>query len=309
MKKIHPWYQDPLVNEILIKPNIDPILTIVMPVFNQAAIIENVLMHLFNSIELPFDLIIINDASEDNTRERVHFFLNNINNTTIVKVIFIENIFPIYETACDNLGFKMARTEYILEFQSDIYVNHKGFEKNMISFIEKFKLSSISGRHVHYFSMLEGGKKVWLKYPFIKIKFSLNLIEEGIGLIGEKIFQNINSDILSNYLYIGETVSRGPWLLKKSLLEKVNYLDQENYFLGNDDHDFHFRVRKLINLDCAYLPINIFSNRLEGSTRKKRDGINAEIFNYLNQNKTGSDEFKNFMKHYKPFKKIEKIEL
>ena len=97
--------------------------------------------------------------------------------------------------------------------------------------------------------------------------------------------------------------------MKKSLLEKVNYLDQENYFLGNDDHDFHFRVRKLVNLDFAYLPINIFSNRLEGSTRKKRDGINAEIFNYLNQNKTGSDEFKNFMKHYKPFKKIEKIEL
>ena len=207
------------------------------------------------------------------------------------------------------MGFKIARTEYILEFQSDIYINQKRFEKNMISSIEKFKLSSISGRHVHYFSMLEEGKKVWLKYPFIKMKFSLNLIEEGVGLIGEKIFQNINSDISSNYIYVGETVSRGPWLLKKSLLEKVNYLDQENYFLGNDDHDFHFRVRKLVNLDIAYLPINIFSNRLEGSTRKKRDGINAEIFNYLNQNKTGSDEFKNFMKHYKPFKKIEKIEL
>jgi glycosyltransferase involved in cell wall biosynthesis len=84
-----------LVNEILIKPNIVPILNIVMPFFNQAVIIENVLTHLFNSIELPFDLIIINDASEDNTRERVHSFLNNINNTTIVKVIFIENIFPI----------------------------------------------------------------------------------------------------------------------------------------------------------------------------------------------------------------------
>ena len=96
MKKIHPWYQDPLINEILINPNIDPILTIVMPVFNQAAIIENVLTHLFNSIELLFDLIIINDASEDNTSERVHSFLKNINNTTIVKVIFIENIFPIY---------------------------------------------------------------------------------------------------------------------------------------------------------------------------------------------------------------------
>ena len=95
MKKIHPWYQDPLINEILINPNIDPILTIVMPVFNQAAIIENVLTHLFNSIELLFDLIIINDASEDNTSE-VHSFLKNINNTTIVKVIFIENIFPIY---------------------------------------------------------------------------------------------------------------------------------------------------------------------------------------------------------------------
>jgi hypothetical protein len=59
MKKIHPWQCDPNINEILVNTNIDPILTIVMPVFNQAKIIENILTQLFNSIELPFDLIII----------------------------------------------------------------------------------------------------------------------------------------------------------------------------------------------------------------------------------------------------------
>jgi len=307
MKKIHPWQCDPNINEILVNTNIDPILTIVMPVFNQAKIIENILTQLFNSIELPFDLIIINDASEDNTIERVYSFLKNTNCIKIVKAILVDNYFPIYETACDNLGFKMARTEYILEFQSDIYINHKGFEKKMIDAIEQFNLSSVSGRLVHHYSILDGAK-AWYKYPLKKMQFSLNLIDEGIGLMDEKIYHNNQSNFPNNFIYIGETVARGPWLLKKSILEKVNYLDQENYFLGCDDHNFHYRVRKLFNLDCAYLPVNIFCNRLEGSTRKIREGTNAQIFNYLKQNKTGSDDFKYFMKFYKPFKIISKIE-
>jgi glycosyltransferase involved in cell wall biosynthesis len=307
MKKIHPWHQDPTINEIFVNTNIDPKLTIVMPVFNQSKIIENILNQLFNSIELPFDLIIINDASDDNSSEIVCSFLRNTNFTKIVNATLIENYFSIYETACDNLGFKMARTEYILEFQSDIYINHKGFEKKMIDAIEQFNLSSVSGRLVHHYSVLEG-PKAWFKYPLKKLQFNFNLINEGIGLMGHKIFQNKQSNLPDNFIYIGETVARGPWLLKKSILEKLNYLDQENYFLGNDDHDFHFRARKLINADCAYFPVNIYSNRLEGSTRKIREGTNAKIYDYLNQTKTGSEDFKHFMKFYKPFKKIVQIE-
>jgi glycosyltransferase involved in cell wall biosynthesis len=247
MKKIHPWYQDPTIIELLVNTNIDPKLTIVIPMFNQAKIIENILYQLFNSIELPFDLIIINDASEDNSSEIVRSFLSNTNFTKIVNAILIENYSPIYETACDNLGFKMARTEYILEFQSDIYVNHKGFEKKMIDAIEKFNLTSVSGRLVCHYSVLEGAK-AWFKYPLKKLQFSFNLIDEGKGLMGHKIFQNKQFNKPDNFIFIGETVARGPWLLKKSILEKLNYLDQENYFLGNDDHDFHFRARKLIQI-------------------------------------------------------------
>ena len=307
MIKVHPWQQDPLINEILYNANTDPYLTVVMPVFNQAEIIEDVLTQLFNSLELPFDLIVINDASLDNTRERVISFLNNTKKKNIGKAILIENIFPIYETACDNLGFKLARTEYILEFQSDININHVGFEKNMIQAMERFKLSSVSGRLVHHYSMLES-KKAWFKYPISKVQFRLNIRDEGMGLIGEKVFNKTIFDYTAKSIYIGETVARGPWLLKKSLLEKVNYLDEENYFLGNDDHDFHFRVRSLLNLDCAYLPVNIHCNQFDGSTRKKREGVNAEIYDYLKQNKTGSEDFNAFMKLYKPFKKIAAIE-
>jgi hypothetical protein len=115
--------------------------------------------------------------------------------------------------------------------------------------------------------------------------------------------ERIESPKTCSFLYKSYFILR-----KKSILEKVNYLDQENYFLGCDDHNFHYRVRKLFNLDCAYLPVNIFCNRLEGSTRKIREGTNAQIFNYLKQNKTGSDDFKYFMKFYKPFKIISKIE-
>ena len=161
--------------------------------------IENILYQLFNSIELPFDLIIINDASDDNSSEILCSFLRNTNFTNIVNATLIENYIPIYETACDNLGFKMARTEYILEFQSDIYINHKGFEKKMIDALEYFNLSSVSGRLVHHYSVLEGAE-AWFKYPLKKLQFNLNLINEGIGLMGHKIFQ-LHQSFFSRNLY------------------------------------------------------------------------------------------------------------
>jgi hypothetical protein len=126
--------------------------------------------------------------------------------------------------------------------------------------MNKFNLGAISGRHVHNFSLVENWKRAIFKYPINLIKwriFKNYNPPEYAGLTGNKIFERNPEH--ENVCYIGETVARGPWLLRKSDLEKLSYLDEEHFFLGNDDHDFHRRLFTQLKKFVGYVPLDIFS--------------------------------------------------
>jgi len=116
-------------------------------------------------------------------------------------------------------------------------------------------------------------------------------------------------DVVEDCCHVGETVARGPWLLRKTDLEKYNYLDQDNFFLGNDDHDLHRRMYLSESKKVGYVPIDVHSIPEDGSTRKPRSGINQKIYEYLKNNKKGSSEFKRFMNRYRPYLRLEKYPL
>jgi len=175
----------------------------------------------------------------------------------------------------------------------------------MICALNHFHLGAISGRHVHNFSLIDPSKTRWLKYPLSYIKINvLKLEREFFGRIGGKIFKKIQGSL--NYCYIGETGARGPWLVRKSDLKFLNYLDEENFFLGNDDHDYHRRLYESLNKLVGYVPLNIYSTRKNGSTRQKRYGINQTVFNYLKSRKMGSKDYIKFLKNYTPYAGIKK---
>lgn len=304
--KVHPWQTKPSI-EVLNKRTYSSHYTLVMPVYNQEKIISETLQKLFDSASLQFDLIIILDGCTDGTRLLVYDFLNhkkNIKYENLGEIQVVTNEFPIYETACDNQGFQLAETDYLLELQADIIIDDYGFDKRMLNHMNKHNLSAISGRHVHCFSFIDRFKHI--KYPLKSYDFFKNPHHEVVGRYNDKIFE-IPEDLNQNYLYIGETVARGPWLLKKSILVKNNFLDQENFFLGNDDHDFHRRVYQRNKIYTAYCPVKIFSREQDGSTRKKRFGVNKKIYDWLALNKRGSFSYKSFMFFYSPYKKVEKI--
>jgi glycosyltransferase involved in cell wall biosynthesis len=303
--KIHPWHKLPSVNIIKTKL-VTSSYTVVMPVFNQEEIIYETLRHLYNSASLQFDLIIILDGCSDNTPYEMNRFfatLKHKKRKNFGEITIICNPNPLYETACDNQGFRLAKTEYIMELQADIIINDFGFDKRMLGHFSNSKFSAIGGRHVHSFSFIDRFKLI--KYPKKCLFFKENINFEIEGRYNNKIF-DIPQSIDKSSCYIGETVARGPWLLKKTLLTEHNFLDQKHFFLGNDDHDFHRRAFQKNKLLTAYCPVKLFSREYDGSTRKKRFGINKQIFDWLAKNKKGSLGFKFFMMFYFPYKDIEK---
>ncbi|CAM8361238.1 glycosyltransferase [Candidatus Methylopumilus planktonicus] len=310
--KIHPWQEQASIESIKISRG-KPVWTMVMPVFNQESRIKDVLSKVIVNASLPFNMVLVDDASDDRSYERSLSFIKKLKkkknkHKKVIDIFLIKNKTPLYETACDNQGFRLAKTKYIIEIQSDIHIEDFGFDRKMIDGMNKLNLGAVSGRHVHYFSMLEG-RRAWLKYPFSLLSWRFfHSAKEGEGRLGHKIFSRTKKK-MNNECFVGETVARGPWLLNKFDLEKLSYLDEKNFFLGNDDHDYHRRLFNKLGKSVGYIPLNIYSVIEDGATRKQRQGINKLIYEYLSTNKKGSDEFRSFLRWYRPFKPIQKFDL
>jgi glycosyltransferase involved in cell wall biosynthesis len=275
----------------------EPVVTYVVPVFNQCQIIEETLSSLFSAATLYFDIIIVDDYSMDDSLPVIQHFLSNHPSKLLCSYTIIQNQSPVYETACDNQGFRVARTEFIIEVQADTKILEKGFDLKMITVADCPGVGTVSGRAVHPFALLDG-KGAWIRYPLFRLKQRMDPYYNCVGLIGWKA-KPINLD--GSSFYLGETNCRGPWLVRKSDLRMLSFLDEKNYFLGNDDHDFNYRLFISCSRAAAYIPIEQVSRAQDGSSRKIRSGVNLAIYKYLSLNKTGSNAFNNFLHSYRPY--------
>jgi glycosyltransferase involved in cell wall biosynthesis len=89
-------------------------------------------------------------------------------------------------------------------------------------------------------------------------------------LAGNVIFSNILSEENSSFLYLGESVMRGPLFIEKSRFLSIGGFDTQSFFLGFDDHDISLRAWQLRGLRVGFIHIPFTSILEMGSTRKSR---------------------------------------
>jgi glycosyltransferase involved in cell wall biosynthesis len=263
--------------------------TIVTPMFNQADTIARSIQCIVRCITAPTDFIFIDDCSEDSTVGHTIDAIRKSANARLVNVTVLRNPVPIYETACDNIGFTLAETGFIIELQADIDVEEPGFDEAFRRIVSSSLVpSAISGRCGHTFELLlNRGDVVRNRSPMV-------------GLCGANVETPQSVESLRGMLFQCETVNRGPWLLLKQDLERHGYLDEKNFFLGNDDHDYHRRLYQTEARRPLYLPMRIVSPVARGATRRSRTGRNLDIFNHLSAEKRGSPEFWRYIQTYRP---------
>lgn len=300
--KVHPWQIEPRINHIFKNINTEEVeVSLVIPFFNQEKTLKKCLECSMNNIISNFELILIDDASEDNSYK---IALNTIeeyqSKFNFLSATIISNNYPIFETGCDNQGFKLAKGKYIIEIQSDIYINEHGYDKTMIKIQNFANLSTVSAKSIHSLAMILG-KKYFFKNQFQFLNYRLN--QQHFDLHYSKNKSCIDKNKLC--FITGETCPRGPWLLLKEDLEKYGYLDQKNFFLGNDDHDYNYRIFKITGRICGFVALNCFSEPKEGASRRKKSGINKKIFDYLRSKRLSKTS--QLIKHfgtYKPYAKL-----
>lgn len=228
-----------------------PTYSIVMPIYNQEDIIVENLQSIFDMTEGLYELILVLDFCFDQTEPRVleYFHTKSRFPDTVTKITIFKNEFPLFETKCDNIGFRHSIAKYCLEIQADMKMTERGYNLQLTRPFEKYpNVIAVSGRCSH---AMYGGL--------------------GIGKLGNAIETPIEQlGVSRNIFYVNETCNRGPLLLDRQKLKDLGYLDEETYFLNNSDHDLMARAWIENRYICGYVPINFSSPLVHGSTRNTK---------------------------------------
>ena len=124
-----------------------PDVSVILPFFNQGERIAEVLSSLVNSMELEFELILIDDASRDDGSDIAKAFLRSKDATNLCRYRIFRMRRSRFETACDALGFELATADYFLEIQADMLVSDPGFDRRLVEMLQVFPdVIAISGR-------------------------------------------------------------------------------------------------------------------------------------------------------------------
>lgn len=244
--------------------------SIVIPVYNQSAIIvDNIASALehMGGTSL-FECIVVFDGCEDDSEQKmIAFFNEHVRKyTRLDRVIVVHQPTSIFETAADNMGFLLSRGTYIVEIQADMKVLSYGFNEILAIPCKSFpNVCAVSGRCCHS----------W--------KGSV-----GLGHLGASFGTPGTIPETHRYkFFVADTCNRGPLLFDRAKLAELGYLDQQNFYLDNSDHDYMARARTERGWICGYVPIDVYANLQNGSNRKPRNAENCRIMNLLKKRSNG----------------------
>ena len=230
------------------------ILSIIIPVYNVEAYIKRCLDSVVNLTNLNFEVIVVNDGTEDNSMDIVKEYAQGHNNIFIIN----QNNQGLGEAR--NVGLRNAKGKYVYFLDSDDYLNPNEFHS---LFCDGCRLSSdvIIGD----FSFVKNGIKVNDSNFSIKTE---NYLLQG----GEDFF-------LTNYRIINTPVWRS--------IYKRDYLLKNNFFFseGRYHEDVNWTPKVLISAhNVYYSPISFYNYVIrDGSivnSTKSQKKISDLIFVY-----------------------------
>lgn len=211
-------------------------IAVVMPAYNVGKYISEALDSLIKQ-SLAFkdniQVIIVNDKSQDNTREIAETYQEKYpNNITVINNE--ENRGPAYSR---NVGLKHVDAEFVNFLDSDDYIS-KGAFKKAYDFLKANPDVNIVSIPIHFFGVKKGPHT--LNYKFEKTQV-INLHEnpDYIQLSGPSSFFR-SSELKFYHFNENLRVSEDPLLINQMLIDnpKIGFIHDEKYFYRRSD-DFN----------------------------------------------------------------------
>lgn len=216
----------------------DSDMTLVMPIYNARAAVLQSLPAIFETTSGAWDLVLVLDACYDDSLDAVQKVIQeNFYASSCQRVRVVEQPTAIWETSSDNLGMRISNPHkaYVL-IQSDNIITEPDWNQKMWKqFDSNSKLFAVSARCAHQW---DGSNQ--------------------IGRCNQNIAKPLPSSIDMQKFHVRETANRGPLMLHARRTQKLEFLDEVRFFLGDDDHDLIKRASQEGWL-AGYLPVHMYA--------------------------------------------------
>ena len=238
-------------------------ISIIIPLYNNEKYITYTLYSIFNQTYKDWEIIIINDASTDNSKYVIKKFIN-YNNINFIDLKENKGV-----SFARNIGLKYAKGKYIIFLDSDDFWNEK-FLESMYNEIIKEKNKMVYAKYVKFYN----NNKI--------IDPSLKKTE---GFLKNFFVYKKNRYELEFPFCIGSV------LIEKNILFKYNLFFSENLSHGED---YLFWSKLLCITDCKYVKnATLFYRQHDNSIIHKKYKINDyfEELTYLEKLKDFSYKY------------------
>lgn len=214
------------------------VISVILTVHNKENLIEWVLRSILENIINTQELIVVLDGCTDRSESMVNNTLCDVHFPS-VKILYADDVF---EVKANNLGLRASTQPYCMIIQDDMVIQERGFDDKLLTPLLKFNdVFAVSARTAHDNVLI--GNEI-----------------HHVNIVGKE------SNLAKGVYAVRDSCNRGPLVLNHSILEKLNYLDEEFAPLHLDDHDLCMRAWKEFGMVSGSYMIDFRSDYEWGSS-------------------------------------------
>lgn len=220
----------------------------VLSIYNQENLIERILYGIFKNTTTSFTLILVFDGCTDRTEPRALKYIKRYK-PSLLKNLIVEHAKNVFETRANNIGFKLAKHDYMITLQDDMVINEYGWERRLTFPLRRFDdVIAVSSRVAQDIGLMENLEQQ---------KYFINQVGRELNNLPRNIFA------------VKDTINRGPVAFNMKHLRSMNYLNDKYAPSDLDDADLCLRAWEKNKLRCGAYWIDYISRREWGKARAK----------------------------------------
>lgn len=235
------------------------ILDIMTVVFNQEGLIERVLEGIFTKTTTPFNFIVIFDGCTDKSEDVAMSYIKK-HRPPLMRDLRVTTAPDVFELRANNIGYKMATTDYVVYIQADMIIQEKGWERRLIYPLRAFDDIFAVGSRMAMNVLFEGKPKPTY-----------------YDVVGRELF-----NLPRRTFAIRHSINYAPVVFRTDILKKLNYLDEVFVPGPYCENDLVLRAFEQFGLKSGAFWIGYRSDAAWGKSRQKDMTVDSNQYAFTN---------------------------
>lgn len=224
--------------------------------------------HTFN-----YEIILVDNASSDDSIEKLQTEFNNISSEGILKVII--NKSNLGFSKANNIGIKLASGEYILLLNSDTEIKGDCLEKCICKLEKNRSIGALGCKVVLTDNKLDHACKRGFPTPKASLYYFLQLHKRNSLKYGQYNASHLTEDEVGEV----DCLTGAFMLMPANILNKLSGLD-EDFFMYGEDIDLCYRIKEA-GYKILYYPEAEIIHYKGGSSKKRRTKVIYDFHNAM----------------------------